>query len=145
VRGEMTTPKSRTSRRTIELGPTTRAALEEQWEASVYRADQDLVFGHQHLGTPLDPSKLSRAYMRPALQRAKIEKPFRTWHDLRHTSLTHEAAAGNPHAYIQLKAGHSEGSITERYIHAAQVLFPGAAQRGEERMFGSVGSKSGSD
>ena len=89
---------------------------------------------------PLDPSKPSRVYMRPALQRATIEKPFRTWHDLRHTSLTHEAAAGNPQAYIQLKAGHSQGSITERYIHAAQVMFPGAAARGEERMFGTTGS-----
>jgi hypothetical protein len=40
-------------------------------------------------------------------------------------------------AYVQLKAGHSQGSITERYIHAAQVLFPGAAARGEELMFGA--------
>ena len=54
--------------------------------------------------------------MRPALARARIEKPFRPWHDLR------------------------LGSITERYIHAAQVLFPGAAARGEERMFGVGGS-----
>jgi len=39
---------------------------------------------------------------------------------LRHTALTHEAAAGNPMAYVQLKAGHSQSAITERYIHAAQ-------------------------
>jgi len=26
-------------------------------------------------------------------------------------------------------------SITERYVHAAQVLFPGAAERGEDRIF----------
>jgi hypothetical protein len=32
--------------------------------------------------------------------------------------------------------GHAQGSITERYIHAAQVLFPGAAAKGEERVFG---------
>jgi hypothetical protein len=37
---------------------------------------------------------------------------------------------------FQLKAGHSQGSITERYIHAAQVLFLGAAEKGEARMFG---------
>jgi hypothetical protein len=37
-------------------------------------------------------------------------------------------------AYVQLKAGHSQSQITERYIHASQVLFPGAAARGEERM-----------
>jgi integrase len=100
---------------------------------------------HPALGTPLDPSKLAREYMRPALARAKITKLFRPWHDLRHTSLTHEAAAGNPQAYVQLKAGHSQGAITERYIHAAQVLFPGAASRGEERMFGAAGSNFGSN
>jgi integrase len=136
VRGRFQTPKSRSSRRTIELGPRARAALEHQWQESLYRGDEELVFGHPLLGAPLDPSKLSRDYMRPALRRAKIEKPFRVWHDLRHTALTHEAAAGNPQAYVQLKAGHSQGSITERYIHAAQVLFPGAAAKGEERLFG---------
>jgi integrase len=136
VRGRFQTPKSRSSRRTIELGPRARAALEHQWQQSLYRGDDELVFGHPLLGTPLDPSKLSRDYMRPALKQAKIEKPFRVWHDLRHTALTHEAAAGNPQAYVQLKAGHSQGSITERYIHAAQVLFPGAAAKGEERLFG---------
>jgi hypothetical protein len=41
------------------------------------------------LGTPLDPSKLSRDFMRPAFKRASIEKPFRPWYDLRHTALTH--------------------------------------------------------
>jgi hypothetical protein len=49
--------------------------------------------------------------------------------------------AGNPQAYVQLRAGHSQGAITERYIHAAQVLFPGAAQRGEDRIFGELGDK----
>jgi integrase len=138
VRNEMTTPKSRASRRTIELGPRMRGAFEEQWEETSYRADSDIVFCHPQLGTPLDASKLSHCYLRPALQRAGIEKPFRPWHDLRHTALTHEAAAGNPQAYIQLKAGNSQGTITERYIHAAQVLFPGAAARAEERMFGGT-------
>jgi integrase len=145
VRGEFQAPKSRASRRTLDLGPRAVAALSEVYEESRYQAEECLVFCHPALGTPLDPSRLAREYMRPALARAKITKPFRAWHDLRHTSLTHEAAAGNPQAYVQLKAGHSQGTITERYIHAAQVLFPGAASRGEERMFGGAGSKSGSN
>jgi integrase len=113
------------------------AVLGDVFEDSRYRTDESLVFCHPALGTPLDPSKLSREFMRAALRRAKITKPFRPWHDLRHTALTHEAAAGNPQADVQLKAGRSQGSITKRYIHAAQVLFPGAAARGEERMFGA--------
>jgi hypothetical protein len=47
-----------------------------------------------------------------------------------------DAAVGNPNAYLQAKAGHSQFSITERYVHAAQVAFPGAADRAEERLFG---------
>jgi integrase len=139
VRGQFVSPKSRSSRRTMEIGPRTADLLDEVWKASRYRSDDSLVFGHPTLGTPVDPTKLSRDYMRPALKAAGITKPFRPWHDLRHTALTHEAAAGNPHAYVQAKAGHSQSTITDRYIHAAQVLFPGAAEKAEARMFGVAG------
>jgi integrase len=135
VKGRFTTPKSRASRRLIELGPRTCELLAEHWKATSYRGDDELVFAHPQKGTPLDPTRLSRAYLRPALKRAGITKPFRPFHDLRHTALTYEAAAGNPMAYVQLKAGHSQSAITERYIHAAQVRFPGAAARGEARIF----------
>jgi integrase len=137
VKGRFTTPKSQRGRRRIELGPRTLALLQKHWQRTAFQGDDELVFSHPQLGTPLDPSKLTRLYMRPALKRAGITKPFRPFHDLRHTALTHEAAAGNPISYIQLKAGHSQSQITERYIHSAQVLFPGAAAKGETRMFGS--------
>jgi integrase len=140
VRGRFTTPKSRASRRVVELGPRTLAVLEDQWQRTAYRADDDLVFGHPTKGTPVDTSKLAKRYLKPALAQAGIEKPFRPFHDLRHTSLTHAAAAGNPQIYVQARAGHSQGSITERYMHAAQVLFPGAAERSEARMFGDATS-----
>lgn len=136
VRGRFTTPKSRASKRVVELGPRTLAVVEEQWRRTAYRGDDDLVFGHPTKGTPLETGKLAKRYLKPALARAGIVKPFRPFHDLRHTSLTHAAAAGNPQIYVQARAGHSQGSITERYMHAAQVLFPGAAARSEERMFG---------
>jgi integrase len=136
VDGHFTTPKSRSSRRLIELGPRTRELFGQRWQESAFQGDADLVFCHPTKGTPLDASKLARVYLRPALRRAGITKPFRPFHDLRHTALTHEAAAGNPMAYVQLKAGHSQSAITERYIHAAQVMFPGAAARGEARIFG---------
>src|SRR6266511_2936799 len=137
VRGRFTTPKSKASRRVLELGPRTLAVLEEQWRGTAYRADDDLVFAHPTKGTPVETSSLAKRYLKPALARAGIEKPFRPFHDLRHTSLTHAAAAGNPQIYVQARAGHSQGSITERYMHAAQVLFPGAAAKSEARMFGT--------
>lgn len=135
VRGRFTSPKSRASRRVVELGIRTRELLTEHRLSSAYGESGELVFCHPETGGPLDPSRLSRRYLRPALKRAGIPEPFRPFHDLRHTALTHEAAAGNPQVYVQLKAGHAQGAITERYIHAAQVLFPGAAQRGEDRLF----------
>jgi integrase len=138
VRGRFTTPKSRASRRLVELGSRTQELLTEHWQTSAHTGDDDLVFGHPDTGGPLDPSRLSRQYLRPALRRAGIDRPFRPFHDLRHTALTHEAAAGNPQVYVQLRAGHSQGAMTEKYIHAAQVLFPGAAQRGEDRIFGTL-------
>jgi integrase len=137
VRGKPSSPKSRASRRVIELGSRTRTVLEQQWQRTAHSNDDDLVFCHPDLGTPLDPSKLARCYLKPALKQAAITKPFRPFHDLRHTSLTHAAAAGNPQIYVQARAGHAQGSITERYMHAAQVLFPGAAERSERRMFGT--------
>jgi hypothetical protein len=94
VRSEFTSPKSRSSRRTIELDPRALAALQDQWAASAYRGDDELVFAHPTKGSPLDPTKLGREFMRPALKRVGITKPFRLWDDLRQTALTFEAAAG---------------------------------------------------
>ena len=135
VRGRPTTPKSAAGNRTIHLGPRTHQLLTTHYEHSAYRADESPVFCHPHLGTVIDPAGLARRYLKPALQAAGITRAFRPYHDLRHTSLTMDAAAGNPAAYIQMKAGHSQASITERYIHAAQTSFPTAASAAERRLF----------
>jgi integrase len=134
VLGEMTTPKSRAGRRTLPLGPVAVEALEEQYRASRYTAEECIVFCHAALGTPLDASKLS-IYARAAMKAAGIEKPFRVWHGLRHTALTETAAAGVPAMFVQAKAGHAQGSTTERYLHAAKTAYPDAAELAEARLF----------
>jgi integrase len=131
----MTTPKSRRSRRTLEAGPVAITALEEQWQATTFHDDEDLVFGHPTLGTPFEPSKLTRTYARPALQRAGLPEAFRPWHDLHHTALTH-AAALHPTADVQQQAGHANSSTTDRYVQLARARFPGAAAETKLRMFG---------
>jgi integrase len=136
VRGRHTRPKSKASRRRIELGSRTRAVLRTHRRDSRFTADDDLVFCNPERGTPIDPSGFARVYLRPALAKAAIDDRFRPFHDLRHTSLTHAAAAGNPHIYLQARAGHAHGAITERYLHPTQLAFPGAAERGENQMFG---------
>ena len=136
VRGQVTTPKSRASRRRLELGPHTQTTLEQRWQTTRWRSERDYVFCHPQLGTPLDPSKLAADYLKLALKVAGVKKPFRPFHDLRHTSLTHTAAAGNPHIYVQARAGHAQASVTERYLHATQTHFPDAVKRSEQRIFG---------
>jgi integrase len=134
VRSEITTPKSRAGRRTIPLGGVAVAALEEQFAATLYRAPDCIVFCHAALGTPLDPSKLTK-YARKALGRAGVGAGFRPWHGLRHSALTETAAAGIPAMFVQAKAGHAQGSTTERYLHAAQTSYPDAAELAEARLF----------
>jgi len=85
VRNELTTPKSKAGRRTVELGGVAIAALEEQFAATRHRAPESIVFGHPALGTPLNPSKLT-TYARKALERAGVGGGFRPWHGLRHTA-----------------------------------------------------------
>ncbi len=138
VRNEMTTPKSRASRRTIHYGLKTAAALEEQYKVTAYKADDALVFGHPELGTPLDPSKLTSYYVKKALKAAGITKPIQPWHGLRHTALTAYAVTEkSTPALVQARAGHAQGSITERYIHAADIVIDGLADAAEERLLGT--------
>ena len=37
--------------------------------------------------------------------------------------------------FVQAKAGHAQGSTTERYLHASQTSYPGAADLAEGRLF----------
>lgn len=70
VKGRFTTPKSRASRRLLELGPQTQNLLSQHWQHTAFQGDDELVFCHPNKGTPLDPSKLARVYLRPALRHA---------------------------------------------------------------------------
>lgn len=45
------------------------------------------------------------------------------------------AAAGVPAMFVQLKAGHAQGSTTERYLYAAKTSYPDAAGLAEARLF----------
>ena len=67
---------------------------------------------------------------------AGVDESFRPWHGLRHTALTETAAAGVPPMFVQAKAGHAQGSTTERYLHASQTSYPDAAELAEARLFG---------
>ncbi len=62
VRGEFGTPKAHRSSRSVPLADRVAAELDAHHRATTYGADDDLVFGHPHLGTPLERSRLLKRY-----------------------------------------------------------------------------------
>ena len=68
---------------------------------------------------------------------------MRPFHDGRHSSITNGAATGiNPHA-LMARAGHSDFKTTSLYIDLAGETFREEAAKVGERIFASVGQKTG--
>lgn len=115
-----------------------RSLAEELWQhrrRSAYQGDDERVFCHPERGTPLSAEQW-RPVFEQVLARAEIRGHVRPFHDLRHTAITNDAAAGSSTIAIKVKAGHASFRTTERYIHLAGVVFHDEAQRLEERVLG---------
>ena len=97
---------------------------------------------HPLTGGPLD-HKHYAATLKDALAKGKVEGPMRPFHDGRHSSITNGAATGiNPHA-LMARAGHSDFKTTSLYIDLAGETFREEAAKVGERIFASVGQKTG--
>ena len=57
------------------------------------------------------------------IEKAAIDMCVRPFHDWRHNSLTHEAAAGSNPIALMKKAGHSSMATTKLYLHLAGQVF----------------------
>jgi integrase len=119
TRGHLTTPKSRRGSRSVPLADRLGGELDGLYCQTAYRADDELVFGNPHIGTPLDGAALLRAFRR-YLTRAGVRKV--RFHDLRHTFGTRMAAAGVPMRTLQEWMGHRDLRTTLIYADYA----PGA-------------------
>jgi integrase len=86
--------------------------LELLYQASPYRGEEDLVFGHPHTGKPLDRSRLLRRF-KTALKRAGV--PEVRFHDLRYTFGTRMAAQGVPMRTLHEWMGHRDNQTTLGY------------------------------
>jgi integrase len=87
------------------------------------------------LGNPFNPEWYANAFNR-ALAKAGVTDYVRPFHDMRHTSLTNEAATAqsNPMA-LMARAGHRSMDTTRQYLKLAGVLFPDQAEA-LDRMLG---------
>jgi integrase len=138
VRGKRERPKSKKSRRLLELAPEALAAVKRRAEVNPPEAGHP-VYASPRLGRPIQPGT-AREYQRKALKAAGITRKFKPFHDERHTAITAQAAK-NVHAFVKSFAGHSQGTITDRYIHEAQIEFPGAAAEGAKRLMDGLHGK----
>jgi integrase len=71
------------------------------------------------------------------LKVAGISDYVRPFHDLRHSSLTNGAAAGEAPIALMARAGHASMKTTQAYVELAGVLFRAEAERLERRLLGT--------
>lgn len=104
--------------------------------ATPYKSDSDWVFASPESGRRLNPARWWNAHWKAALAKAGITDYVRPFHDARHSSLTHQAAAGSSPIAIMAGAGHASMATTKHYLHLAGVVFKDEADALERRLLG---------
>jgi len=132
--GQVQTPKSERSIRTIPIGPQTRVLLEVHRQRFAPKwSEGDLIFPNQ-LGGPHRESNLLERVLRPAAKAAGLEHV--TWHQLRHihASVLHDI--GVPAKIAQQQLGHANVQTTMNfYTHAIPETHRRAIESLEEALF----------
>ena len=131
-------PKSKTSVRNIDIGPSTMATLRE-WKVACPPNELDLIFPNSK-GNPLNHGNMLRRHFYPALKTAEL--PRVRFHDLRHTYASLLIAQGENIKYIQNQLGHASPVVTLTvYAHLMKSTNQRAASRLENTIFQTSGSK----
>jgi integrase len=127
--------KSEDGVRSIALSPMLAEELWQQRRRSKYQGDDERVFCHPERGTMYRAETFQEA-LGAALTAAGVEGRVRAFHDLRHTAITNDAAAGANPVALMTKAGHADMKTTRTYLHLAGVVFRDEAERLEARLLG---------
>lgn len=131
-------PKTRASKREIDLGPAMIRAL-KKWRLACPPNKFDLMFPNE-AGHPLNHNNMVARHFNPALTKAKIDRI--RFHDLRHTYASLLIDQGENIKYIQSQLGHSNPTVTFNvYAHLLNKTNPESALRLEESIFNTNGSK----
>jgi integrase len=121
--------------RSIALSKTLAEELWQQRRRSAFQGDDELVFCHPERGTVYRAETFKEA-LTASLRAAGVDKQPRAFHDLRHTAITNDAAAGSSPIAVMAKAGHANMATTKRYLHLAGVVFRDEADALERRLLG---------
>lgn len=134
--GHFFEPKTRTSRRAIDLGPSIMKSLKE-WQIACPSTELNLVFPNQ-AGKPMDARNMVNRYFVPALRRAKL-RGIR-FHDLRHTFASLLIDQGEHPKYIQAQMGHASINVTmDTYGHLMNPVNQEASKKLDEAVFKKSG------
>jgi integrase len=121
--------------RSIALGSTLAEELWQHRRRSRFQGDDERVFCSP-AGGPYRRETF-RFALQVALTAAGIDDYVRPFHDLRHTAITNDAAAGSSAIAVMAKAGHANMATTKRYLHLAGVVFRDEADALERRLLGT--------
>ena len=123
--------------RSIALAPRLAEELWQHRRRSAFQGDDERVFYHPKTGGPFRPDKFRDA-LDAALARAGITDYVRPFHDLRHTAITNDAAAGSRAIAVMAKAGHAEHGDDEAVSAPGRDRVP---RRGRRRSNGACSAK----
>lgn len=132
--GKFYDPKSKHSRRRIDMAPELVAEL-KKWKLACLKGELDLVFPNGK-GKPQNQSNFLRRHFYPALLAANL--PRIRFHDLRHTYCALLLDQGENIKYIQRQMGHSSIKVTlDIYGHLMEDVNQEAAIKLGNKIFGS--------
>ncbi len=141
-RWRITSPKTKTSIRNVDLAPDLLEDL-RRYVAGLPDRDPDELLFRTSNGTPLDPKNVVDRIFRKALERAELRRI--RWYDLRHTYASLQLAAGANIKYLSQQMGHASVQITlDRYSHLLRDSHPAQAARLSSLVF-DQGGETGPD
>ncbi len=137
-RGAFYEPKTKSSRRTVELPDELVSAL-KRWKLRCPKGEHDLVFPDAK-GRPMQSSDLLRTGLHSALRRAGLRKV--RFNDLRHAFASNLLAAGTDIVTVSKALGHANVHITlTTYAHAIPREERQGAGDALARLMGQSGNK----
>ncbi|MBC2732834.1 MAG: tyrosine-type recombinase/integrase [Desulfobacteraceae bacterium] len=131
-------PKSKTSNRKIDIGPSVMREL-KAWKLACPPNALDLIFPNE-VGKPLDHGNVLQRHFYPALKTANL--PTIRFHDLRHTYASLLIEQGENIKYIQSQLGHANPTVTLNvYAHLMKPVNQEAAVRLDKVVFEKSGDQ----